>query len=180
MLRICRTMKGVSAALALSVVALCATAQEKFPSRPIEMVIPTAAGGGTDISLRMLAELAEPILGQKVVVVNKTGGGGTVGMAGDRRGQARRLHHRRPVERAVDDDAAHAARTVQAERLRGRFARHVGADDPVRQGGVSRQRRQGLHRGAAGRIPDKFTYGNDGARRHAAPRVGARVLRSWA
>jgi tripartite-type tricarboxylate transporter receptor subunit TctC len=56
-------------------------AQEKYPSRPIEMVIPTAAGGGTDISLRMLAEIAEPLLGQKVVVVNKPGGGGTVGMA---------------------------------------------------------------------------------------------------
>lgn len=56
-------------------------AQEKFPSRPIEMVIPTAAGGGTDISLRMLAEIAEPILGQKIVVVNKPGGGGTVGMS---------------------------------------------------------------------------------------------------
>ena len=58
-----------------------AAAQEKYPARPIEMVIPTAAGGGTDISLRMLAEIAEPILGQKVVVVNKPGGGGTVGMA---------------------------------------------------------------------------------------------------
>jgi len=58
-----------------------ALAQDKYPSRPIEMVIPTAAGGGTDISLRMLAEIAEPILGQKVVVVNKPGGGGTVGMA---------------------------------------------------------------------------------------------------
>lgn len=58
-----------------------AAAQEKYPSRPIEMVIPTAAGGGTDISLRMLAEIAEPTLGQKIVVVNKPGGGGTVGMA---------------------------------------------------------------------------------------------------
>lgn len=58
-----------------------AAAQEKYPSRPIELVIPTAAGGGTDISLRMLAEIVEPILGQKVVVVNKPGAGGTVGMA---------------------------------------------------------------------------------------------------
>lgn len=80
MLRVWRTMKSVGAALALSMVALSAVAQEKFPSRPIELVIPTAAGGGTDISLRMLAEVAEPILGQKVVVVNKTGGGGAVGM----------------------------------------------------------------------------------------------------
>lgn len=57
-----------------------ALAQEKFPSRPIEMVIPTAAGGGTDIAMRMLAELAEPLLGQKIAVVNKTGGGGGIGM----------------------------------------------------------------------------------------------------
>ena len=58
-----------------------AAAQEKYPSRPIELVIPTPPGGGTDISLRMLAEIVEPILGQRVVVVNKPGGGGTVGMA---------------------------------------------------------------------------------------------------
>lgn len=57
-----------------------ALAQEKFPSRPIEMVIPTAAGGGTDIAMRMLAEIAEPLLGQKIAVVNKTGGGGGIGM----------------------------------------------------------------------------------------------------
>jgi tripartite-type tricarboxylate transporter receptor subunit TctC len=57
-----------------------AMAQERFPSRPIEMVIPTAAGGGTDIAMRMLAELAEPALGQKVVITNKTGGGGGIGM----------------------------------------------------------------------------------------------------
>ena len=73
-------LNRVATVLVLSVVALGAAAQEKFPSRPIEMIIPTAAGGGTDISLRMLAEIVEPILGQKVVVVNKTGGGGTVGM----------------------------------------------------------------------------------------------------
>lgn len=68
-------------ALGMSAIALSAGAQEKFPSRPIEMVIPTAAGGGTDIAYRMLAELVEPILGQKVVIVNKPGGGGYVGMA---------------------------------------------------------------------------------------------------
>jgi len=62
-------------------IALGLSAQERFPSRPIEMIIPTAAGGGTDISLRMLAEIVEPILGQKVVIANKTGGGGSVGMA---------------------------------------------------------------------------------------------------
>ncbi|HEY2969476.1 MAG TPA: tripartite tricarboxylate transporter substrate binding protein [Casimicrobiaceae bacterium] len=57
-----------------------ALAQEKFPSRPIEIIVPTAAGGGTDIAFRMLAEIAEPTLGQKVVVSNKVGGGGMIGM----------------------------------------------------------------------------------------------------
>lgn len=69
-----------AALLALWIVASGVSAQEKFPIRPIELIIPTAAGGGTDISLRMLAEIVEPILGQKVTVVNKTGGGGMVGM----------------------------------------------------------------------------------------------------
>jgi len=71
----------VAMALTMTGVAFGAWGQEKFPSRPIEMIIPTAAGGGTDIAFRMLAELVEPILGQKVVIVNKTGGGGYVGMA---------------------------------------------------------------------------------------------------
>jgi tripartite-type tricarboxylate transporter receptor subunit TctC len=60
--------------------ALLASAQEPFPSKPIEIIVPTAAGGGTDIAFRMLAEIAEPMLGQKVVVSNKVGGGGMIGM----------------------------------------------------------------------------------------------------
>ena len=55
-------------------------AQKKFPSHPIEIIVPTAAGGGTDIAFRMLAEIAESTLGQKVVVSNKVGGGGMIGM----------------------------------------------------------------------------------------------------
>lgn len=58
-----------------------AAAQEKFPTRPIEIIVPTPPGGGTDITARLLAELAEPMLGQKVVVVNKAGAGGTLGMS---------------------------------------------------------------------------------------------------
>ncbi|MEK7877789.1 MAG: tripartite tricarboxylate transporter substrate binding protein, partial [Pseudomonadota bacterium] len=56
-------------------------AQEKFPTRPIEIIVPTPPGGGTDITARLLAELVEPMLGQKVVVVNKAGAGGTLGMS---------------------------------------------------------------------------------------------------
>lgn len=60
--------------------ALPAAAQEKFPARPIEIILPVALGGGTDITTRLLAEVVEPILGQKVVVINKPGAGGALGM----------------------------------------------------------------------------------------------------
>jgi tripartite-type tricarboxylate transporter receptor subunit TctC len=69
---------AVSLSLVPFVGAVCA--QEKFPSRPIEVVVPTPPGGGTDTVMRILAEAAEPILGQKVVVVNKPGGSGSVGL----------------------------------------------------------------------------------------------------
>lgn len=67
-------------AIAIALPAFGAAAQEKFPSRPLEMIVPTAAGGGTDISMRTLAEIAEAQLGQRVLVTNKTGGGGGIGM----------------------------------------------------------------------------------------------------
>jgi len=58
-----------------------AQAQERFPARPIELIVPTPAGGGVDIVVRLLGGLAEPTLGQKVVISNKPGGGGAVGVA---------------------------------------------------------------------------------------------------
>ena len=53
----------------------------KFPSRPITMVIQWAAGGGTDLAGRKLADLASKILGQPIVVVNKVGGAGITGLS---------------------------------------------------------------------------------------------------
>jgi tripartite-type tricarboxylate transporter receptor subunit TctC len=61
--------------------AASAQAQERFPSRPIELIVPTPPGGGVDIVARLLAGLAEPALGTKIVVSNKPGGGGAVGVA---------------------------------------------------------------------------------------------------
>lgn len=58
-----------------------ARAAEPFPMRPIELIVPTPAGGGTDLQTRVLAELVEPILGQKLVVINKPGAGGTLGVS---------------------------------------------------------------------------------------------------
>lgn len=51
-----------------------------FPSKQIEIIVPYSAGGGTDQVARALANSAKDKLGKPVVVVNKTGGGGAVGM----------------------------------------------------------------------------------------------------
>ena len=51
-----------------------------FPSRPITLWVPWPAGGATDISLRLLAEIAGRSLGQRVVVENRGGAGGTLAM----------------------------------------------------------------------------------------------------
>ena len=53
-------------------------AQETFPNRPVSIWVGYAAGGVTDMIARTLAEASEKSLGQKVVVVNKTGGAGVV------------------------------------------------------------------------------------------------------
>ncbi|MBP1154900.1 MULTISPECIES: tripartite tricarboxylate transporter substrate binding protein [unclassified Paenibacillus] len=51
-----------------------------YPTKTIELIVPFAAGGGTDAVGRVLAESLKSILKQDVVVVNKTGGSGAVGM----------------------------------------------------------------------------------------------------
>jgi len=61
-------------------VAMPALATTPFPSRPITLWVPWAAGGATDISLRLLADLASPHLGQPVLTENRGGAGGTLVM----------------------------------------------------------------------------------------------------
>ena len=51
-----------------------------YPSKPITLWVPWAAGGATDICLRLLADLAAPRLGQTIVVENRGGAGGTLAM----------------------------------------------------------------------------------------------------
>jgi tripartite-type tricarboxylate transporter receptor subunit TctC len=73
-------LKAALAACALGT-ALAPAFAQNYPSRPITLIVPWGAGGGTDATARIIGSLLEKELGQPVTVVNRTGGSGVVGHA---------------------------------------------------------------------------------------------------
>ncbi len=65
----------------LAALAMPAIAQDRYPNRPIRLVIPVGVGGVTDIVGRIMAEALSPILGQPVVPENVVGAGSAIGAA---------------------------------------------------------------------------------------------------
>ena len=68
------------AALAGLLLLAAPAAAQEFPSRPITIIVASPAGGGTDFSARLIAEPLAQRLGQPVVVENRPGGNGTIGL----------------------------------------------------------------------------------------------------
>ena len=68
-------------ALALSLLAIGAAQAQDYPTRPITLVVTQAAGGGNDILARLFAEKLTARLGKTVVVENRPGAGGMVGVS---------------------------------------------------------------------------------------------------
>jgi tripartite-type tricarboxylate transporter receptor subunit TctC len=69
---------------ATSLIALAAgtaAAQERYPSRPVTLVVPQAAGGANDAIARVIAQKLGEVMGQTFVVENRVGAGGNVGTA---------------------------------------------------------------------------------------------------
>src|SRR5271169_580727 len=79
-MRICNTWLGVAAAVALALTgALDRADAQTYPNRTVTLVIPFAPGGSTTIVGRGVADKMGELLGEKIVVDNRPGAGGTVG-----------------------------------------------------------------------------------------------------
>jgi len=73
-----RCMVAAAAALCLSAVALPAAGQS-YPSKPIRLVVPFPAGGGTDFFARTVGAKMSETLGQPIVIDNRPGGSTIIG-----------------------------------------------------------------------------------------------------
>ena len=71
----------VARVLLMSVCAVCAcvASAQTYPSKPLRWVVGIAAGGGTDITTRLVAQRLSELMGQQVVVDNRTGASGNIG-----------------------------------------------------------------------------------------------------
>ena len=70
--------KRIAAALFAAVLIAGAAQAQDYPTRPITLVVPYAAGGGNDVMARIVAEKMSKTLGQQIVIENKGGAGGSI------------------------------------------------------------------------------------------------------
>ncbi len=74
-----RIVTAVLSGVALSLALSTAPAAD-FPTKPVSLIVPWPAGGGSDILMRMIAQKASDQLSQPVVVVNQPGAGGSIAL----------------------------------------------------------------------------------------------------
>ena len=70
----------LSSAIACAILGATNSWAQAWPNKPIRMVVPLAAGGGTDIASRVVASFLSEALGQQVIIENKLGANGVVGV----------------------------------------------------------------------------------------------------
>ena len=116
------------------------TRRRPTPSQQIRIVCPFPAGGGTDLTSRLLGEQMQKILGQPVVVDNRTGASGMIGTEAVGESEAGRLHAARRVGR---DRAESASLSEDGVRLGPRApADHAAREGAERDGGAHRRARE--------------------------------------
>lgn len=72
-------LRSATATLALASSVLVPAQAQNFPSKPITLVVPFAAGGPADVLARVLAQEVAPTLDQPIVIDNRAGAGGSIG-----------------------------------------------------------------------------------------------------
>jgi tripartite-type tricarboxylate transporter receptor subunit TctC len=75
-----KLIRFAAAALLVSAVPPCALAQDKYPSRPVRVIVPFSAGSGTDIVARIYGEHMTKLTGQVFLVDNRQGADGIIGV----------------------------------------------------------------------------------------------------
>src|SRR6266581_4398841 len=73
-------MRGFGAMVLLASAATMAWCDEPYPTRTISIVVPFPAGGTADLLPRLVAEKIRPMLGQAIIVENKPGASGNIGL----------------------------------------------------------------------------------------------------
>jgi len=71
---------GIAMFVAMVMVWVMPASASDYPTKPITLMVPWVAGGGTDTGARILAAIAEKKMGQPIVVINKVGAGSQVGL----------------------------------------------------------------------------------------------------
>src|SRR6185436_8188604 len=69
-----------SVLIGLLFAAVPALAQSDYPSKPVKIIVPSAPGGGTDISARVLAQFLSQSMGQQFFIENRPGAGNMIGI----------------------------------------------------------------------------------------------------
>ncbi len=72
-------MRQIMVIMFLACTAVPAPAQDRYPARPVQVIVSYPAGGGVDVMARNLVNAMMPLLGQQFVVVNRDGASGAIG-----------------------------------------------------------------------------------------------------
>ena len=75
------TLQRMALAACMALFTATSALAQAFPSKPIRLIVPYAAGGGTDISARAIAQQVSESIGQPVIIDNRPGAGTLLGTA---------------------------------------------------------------------------------------------------